>query len=1029
MFIVHHAANQKILLRNLITVIEQQPLQAVFTKEWFLIENQGMEYWLSQQLAQHFNVWAHYQFSLPSQFFKQLAQKINTSLSGSWLDYDTMLWSIEQQLHQLDEPIYAALKHYLQGDNILLKRYQLATEIATLFEKYQLFRPQLLSAWQHQPYLCKYEAEHWQRALWLQISKTSPSATLINTLTQAKVGYFKYQLPERLFIFGVSHLPPRYLDYLHALARHCQVHFYLKSPFLILNRSKYRPSHPLIASLGQQGQAFQQLLKDRVQFELQYNATQTPRLQTNLQQLQYHIIQPTTQRIALTVDHSISIHACHSRVREIEVLKNVLLQYLEKNPKVNLRDIAVVAPDIQHYAPFISSVFDGIPHNMHRAQLQEENTVFNVFITFLQLITSRFEWQAVLDLLAHPSIFPQFDLVSADLITVKHWLMATQVRWGKSAEHKQQFGLPPLDENTWQASLNRLLMGYAVATDSAFVDQCLPYPEIEGSSAQTLGGFYDFIQLLFKASEQLTGARSFQQWGQHLHEYAQLLFTNKTKTQTLYSLFSTMENRSQSTDQRIELTVIIHWLEDWVTRQPITTPLLRGHLNFSSMDAVRGIPFKVIAILGMNEGEFPSIDRPPRFDLLTIEPKLGDPSKRMNDRQQFLELLLATEQQLIVSYIGQSQHQPQDLSPSVIISEWLEVMAVDYQLTELLIKHPLQPFSYRYFENSHSSLFSYSTLNAEIAHGLAQPPTTLQNSWLPVINVTPNKVIELEEMRHFYRHPQRYFMRRQLGVNFQGLAPIVEPREPFSIKPLEAYSIHHQWIKCLLAQGDFSLTKLQAQGRWLSGVVGRVEFNKQQPAIIKFVTEIQALALGDGLENLAIDRIVGRSRIIGKLDHRYQQGSLFYRYAALKGKDLMLALLHHCLINQHQPQSTYLVSQDYSLQLTPEHQSPALLEALLTLYFKGIAKPNVLFVDIGLDYVKQADQLAISSRRQKTALAVATDKLSLCLATDYELELQRLYKNSEDLTQVFSNDFIDFCEQLLKPLWIDLMKQVRLKTK
>lgn len=1027
MFIVHNAAFHKDLLNDLISVIENQPLQDIFRKEWFLIENQAMECWLSQQLAQHFKVWAHYQFLLPSQFFKQLSQKIDPLLSKQSFDKDSLVWLIEQQLQYLDNPIYAPLKQYLQGNNIPLKRYQLAKKIAQLFDKYSHFRAELLNEWQNDDSQCQQSTENWQRALWQQVNlatighfQSSLWQVLINTLNNATVGTFKYLLPGRLFIFGISHLPPLYLDYLQALAQHCELHFYLLRPVSTSDNLHSNPQHSLWVSLGQQQQQFQQLLVESGQFKLEKSVVKIPLVKNNLQQLQYDIIQPLTEKIPLKNDGSISIHACHSRMREIEVLKNVLLHCLETNLDLNLRDIVIVAPDIQHYAPFIRRVFDEIPHNMNRDDVQENKTGLNVFIAFLEGLTSRFEWQFVFELLEHPYIFPKFDLSPTDLISIKHWLMTTHVRWGKSAEHKQQLGLPPLDENTWQASLERLLMGYAVATDENFVDQILPCPELEGSSAQALGGLYDFMQLLFTASQQLTSARCFQDWGKNLYDYAKLLFIDNSETQALYNVLSSMKEKPNQCDHVIDLVVITHWLEDSLTQAVSTQEVLRGHLNFSSINAVRGIPFKVIAILGMNEGEFPSIDSVSSFDLLTAAPKAGDPSERINDRQQFLELLLAAEQQLIVSYIGQSQNQT--LLPSVIISECLEVMERDYQLNDLVITHPLQPFSRRYFEGSNPQLFSYSTTDAETANALAQEKPFLENGWQVSIKIDTNKVIELQEIRRFYRHPQRYFIHRQLGVYFQSLENVIEAREPFAIDTLEAYAIHNDWIECLLQQRDFSLAKLQAQGRWLSGILGEAEFSKQQPAIVDFVTQIQALELGEALENLAIDMRIGETRLIGKLYNRYQQGSLFYRYAKLKGKDLMLALLHHCLINQHQPQSTYIVSQDYALILTPEHQSFELLEALLMLYIKGLAKPNALFVDIALDYVKRAYQLEISSRSQKSALEVATDQLKLCLETDYEFELQWLYKNSDDLTQVFPNDFIVFCEQLLKPLWAKLME-------
>jgi exodeoxyribonuclease V gamma subunit len=1011
MFIVHKALNNKDLVNNLITLIRSQPLKNMFAKEHFLIQNSGMERWLSQQLAQQFKVWAHYQFFLPSQFFKSFSQ------NKTVIDKDCLLWQLEQQLYHLDNKHFEPLRHYLQGNNKNLKRYQLAKQIAQLFINYQDFRPELLSAWRQGYSQTENNAESWQRELWLKINQTT-----FNSLDNDAITKFK---PERLIIFGLSHLTPLQLDDLQMLAQHSEIHLFLQNPLSSIIRLQQGELHPLITSLGQQGLEFQQLLLDKVSFKCENNSIKKQSINNNLQQLQSDLSTLPLKNSPLKIDNSLLVHACHSRVREVEVLKNLLLSSLETQPNLAWRDIIIVAPNIQHYTPFIAGVFDDIPHRINGQDLIAAPPLLAVFIQFLKLISSRFEWQEVLDLLNHPHVFPHFSLSEADLTYIKHWLTKTHVRWGKSVNHKQQLGLPPLNENTWQASMDRLLMGYAFASDETFVDGILPYHQLEGTSAQALGGLNDFMQLLFKASEALVTGKSFKEWGELFYHYAQCLFIDNPASQTLYTFLVDFDKKFNSTaEQVIELTVITRWLEDSINIQKTGNGLLRGQLTFSSINAVRGIPFKVIAILGMNEGDFPSLEPTLSFNLLTTEPKLGDPSKRNEDRQQFLELLLAAEQQLIITYIGQSQHQHQLIPPSVVISELLDVMAQNYQCNKLLIKHPLQAFSHRYFDQKHPSLLSYSTTNAEIAQALSQKKNSGENWWQGSRVVDKSRVIELDEVRKFYRHPQRYFIRHQLGVNFKNetVETMIEAREPFSVEGLAAYSINHDWINSLLQQKNFSLAKLQAQGRWLSGVLGEIEFNKQQPEIVNFIIKIQALKLGKPLDNLAIDINLGERRLIGKLYNRYQQGSLFYRYAPLKGKDLMLALLHHCLINQIEPQLTYIVTQDETLTLTSEHQTIEILQTLLQFYFKGLERPNALFVNIALDYVKQSDKQEKSNRNLQPALKLAQDKLKLSIEASYEMEIQRLYGNSENLTDVLSGDFIIFCEKFLKPIWKSLVR-------
>jgi exodeoxyribonuclease V gamma subunit len=1031
MLILHSAATSENLLADMLNTLKNKP-SSVFAQEFFLVANQGQERWLSQQLAQQFGVFAHYQFLLPEQFFRQLACKIGSDLHNPEFDRDLMQWRIEGLLRDIEEDVFLPLKHYLDGDNNAMKRYQLAAQLARLFENYQLFRPDLLANWQQST------AEDWQQALWQKITAQIGRPhqgelwqQAIHQLNASPKGKFKYQLPNRLFVFGINQLPPLWLAFLNAVAKHCEVHFYWLNALPEFNT---HPVHPLLASLGKQSSEFQQALAafpHDCQFTEGLAVIET---KTILQQLQHDIghnsdsvlrrREASKHSAESSNDTSITIHACHSRMREVEVLKNQLLQSLEHNPTLQLREIAVTAPNIQDYAAFISAVFADIPHHIvGRRDAKFCVSTLDSFIRFLKVCNSRFGWQAVLDLLEQPAVYPNFDLAETDLELLKYWLSDTNVRWGKSAAHKAQLGLPPLLENTWQQSLERLLMGYAVNIDEYFVDGILPYKNIEGSSAQALGGLCAFMDLLFNASAELTQVQALQAWSEKLSHYADLLFAQITASerQELNELLADFAEKFTAVHQHpLDLAVIIHWLEQAVAEQKSASGLLRGSVTFCSINAVRGIPFQVIAVLGMNDGDFPRTDKHPTFDLLAQNPRLGDPSQRADDRQQFLELLLSARQQLIITYIGQSLAQNQSIPPSVVISELLEVLEFDYQLKDVVIKQPLQPFSPRYFNQEDEKLFSYSKADYETALALNNVKPDVKIWWQGAIETEKNQLIELADMFAFYRHPQRYFLRRQLDLHLQSLEAEPEEREPFALDGLESYAINHDWINALLNGENFDVAKLQAQGRWLSGVMGELQFNHQQSQLIEFVETINNLNLGEKQEDIAIDRDFSGFRLIGKLSNRYENGSLFYRFANLKGKDLLIALLHHCLMNEELgAHDTYLLSLDELLVLTPDLYQPDLLQSLIALYLKGQQQPDALFTDSLLDYVKQAYTLKNSTRATKPALAVAQEKLKLSLEQNYEPELQRLYSlaTNENLSGLLNEEFISFCENFMLPIW------------
>ncbi len=1043
MFILHSSNKTENLLEHLVAVIEHAPLQSPFSKEVFLIQSQGMERWLSQQLASRFDVWANYEFLFPSRFFSLIAQQLDSRIDDSAYERSLILWRLEAALRHLENEVYLPLKHYLSGNHQDLKRYQLAQQLAQIFDQYQILRPDLLAAWQHGRLLYNTDVERWQKALWLQLTtqisqphRGAQWLNVIDKLNQGEEGAFSQQLPERIAVFGVNTMPPLFLSYLQSLAKYCDIHLFLLNPAqtfwadlagkrqqLELDDYGYN-SHPLLASLGQQGREFQAMLLEYTQFDSEPESFETADKPNNLQQLQNDILNNAVSGQPLSKDGSISLHACHSRKREVEVLRDQLLLALESDPALELRDIAIMAPDIQLNEPFISAVFSDIQHAIADRSLRLENQALDTFIQFLDVSQSRLGWQSLLDLLERPEVFPNFGLAESELELIKYWVQDTNVRWGQSGQHKQELGLPELNEFTWQAALERLLMGYAVGCDDEFIDGVLPYKDIEGSSADALGGLHDFLQLLFKAKAELKQAKSLKAWGLQLSFFAgQLLGQADEKTalierQQLHEILQELTGTlAEVNNDPIDLHVILQWLEGRIAERKSANGFLRGQLTFCSMLPMRSIPFKIIALIGINEGEFPKIDRKPTFDLITEYYRQGDRSHRSDDRYQFLEILLSARQQLIITYIGQSQANNEAMPPSVVVTELLDVLRDYYGLTDLVLRHPLQPFSQRYFDGA-SNLFSFSEVDCTTAKALAAPKAEAALWWQGTVAMdteeTLENVIELDDLFRFYQHPQRYFFQKQLNVRLSNIVAETQEREPFSVRELGLYNLYQDWLQDLLNDSDVSLKKLQAQGLWTSGAIGELEFEQQQLNLQTFAETLKSFGMGKPLDELNIDLKVGNYRLLGTLANVYQNGSLFYRYANLKGKDFMTAWLHHLIVNKLSNQDTRLLSTDDHLNYKTEHsQSDALLR-LIEIYRQGQQKPDAFLTEAALAYLKQA----ANPKSKKPPLAAALDYLAKAIEYQNENELRQLYGNADDLNNILGEDFAETCETLLLPAWL-----------
>jgi exodeoxyribonuclease V gamma subunit len=1027
MFILHSSNKTENLLEHLAIVLKTAPLSSPFAEEVFLIQSQGMERWLSQQLAGHFKVWGNFRYLFPGKFFSNLSGRLYAGGDDDAFDRHLLLWRFEELLRRIDGEVFKPLQHYLGGEQLDLKRFQLARELTRVFDQYQMLRPDVLDAWRQNRKLYQTAEEDWQCALWQMLiaelgdrHRGDNWRQSIKLLQQAENGAFAHILPERISVFGINSMPPLLMSYLQALSRHCDVHLFLLNPVQgywadlpgkrLLAQLTDFVGHPLLVGLGQQGREFQQLILEQLEFEFEPSSFQAGDGDNNLQILQNDILANRQPQTILKADDSLRVHACHSRWREIQVLKQQLLATLEGQPGLELRDIVVMAPDIQLYAPFIGAVFAEIQHSIADRSLRISNTLLNTLLDFLRISQSRLGWQSVLDLLEQPGVCSSFGLSDSDLALISNWIADTHVRWGKSAEHKQALGLPALQQNTWQAMLDRLFMGYAVGSDDAFVDAVLPYLNIEGSASQALGGLNEFLQLLFKAGNELQLPKTLQEWQVILAGYTEKLFSGAeaAECQALNELLADMEEIAAIHRLPVSLAVMLAWLDGRMDESKTSTGFLRGHLTFCSMLPMRTIPFQVIALLGMNDGEFPKLERSPDFDLLKQDIRLGDRSRRADDRYQFLEVLLSARRQLIISYVGLSQRDNSDIPPSVIVSELLEVMQDSYHLDNLLVKHPLHPFSIRYFNGSRPELFSYEANDLSIVQQLGKSQPQAEAWWQGSIAVEDETSISIADLLQFFSHPQRYFLRQQLGVNLPQLLLENDEREPFALDALENYVIQQQWLAAELAGAPLSQERLQAQGLWPVGALGAVEWHRLQPGLEQFATDIHGLQLGAALPALAVDIRLGRYRLSGNLEHRYQLGSLLYRYSSLKGSDFIVAWLHHLLINQIQSQNTYLLARDQTRMFAAEIASATILQELLEIYVQGRQQPDVFFTGAAFCYLQQS--------KPEAALNAVIKYMQDVMTKGYEAEISQLLLN-RDLGEIFNEGFARQCQALLQPAW------------
>ena len=800
--------NRLEILADRLAEVVSRPLATALEPETVIVQSRGMERWVSMALARRNGICANMAFPFPNAFLDDLFRRILPDLPDpSPFDPEILTFRIMKRLPAfLERPAFADLKRYLVDDTKGVKLYQLAVRVADLFDQYLVFRPEMIFQW---------EAGQgddgpdnlWQAELWRDLSHGKEKVhrarlhrnllLRLDTLPVAAVG-----LPSRISVFGISYLPPFHLQALAGLARISPVYLFLLNPCreywadILSRRAMHRltrkiargtvdadalhmeQGHPLLASLGGLGKEFLvSISATEAHIEDCFVPVDEHSLLSSLQAdifyLRDHSDSRPADRVAIgdagptAADASIQIHACHGPLREIEVLHDRLLALFEEHPDLRPRDVIVMAPDIVAYTPYIRAVFDTqtdagqtIPYSIADQGAGSNKGVLRSFLSLLDLKGSRFEATRVLGLLELPGIKERFDLTAADLTTIARWVRDVNIRWGRDAAGRMRIGLPGLAENTWQAGIDRLLLGYAMpGSDRRMFDGILPYDHIEGSEALVLGRFIAFLQHLFEWSERLEQSMPPADWRDVFIELLErFIAVDEDAEQEVQQLRRSLENFGCLEERAgfavpLELEVVRTHLENTLERTHAGGGFISGGVTFCAMLPMRSIPFEVVCLIGMNTAAFPRESTPLGFDLMARFPRPGDRSRRRDDKYLFLEALVSAARVFYISYVGQSVQDNSDIPPSVIVSELIDTIEGSYGIpaVDLVVRHPLQAYSPRYFDDSDPALFSYSFENFMAAAGaavsdgpqpffkvpLAPPPTEWQT-------------LRLEQLCQFY---------------------------------------------------------------------------------------------------------------------------------------------------------------------------------------------------------------------------------------------------------------------------------------
>ncbi|EGB0930122.1 exodeoxyribonuclease V subunit gamma [Escherichia coli] len=1044
---VYHSNRLDVLEALMEFIVERERLDDPFEPEMILVQSTGMAQWLQMTLSQKFGIAANIDFPLPASFIWDMFVRVLPEIpKESAFNKQSMSWKLMTLLPQLlEREDFTLLRHYLTDDSDKRKLFQLSSKAADLFDQYLVYRPDWLAQWETGHLVEGLgEAQAWQAPLWKALveythqlgqprwHRANLYQRFIETLESATT--CPPGLPSRVFICGISALPPVYLQALQALGKHIEIHLLFTNPcryywgdikdpaYLakLLTRQRRHSledrelplfrdrenagqlfnsdgeqdvGNPLLASWGKLGRDYIYLLSDlESSQELDAFVDVTPdnllhNIQSDILELENRAVagvnieefsRSDNKRPLDPLDSSITFHVCHSPQREVEVLHDRLLAMLEEDPTLTPRDIIVMVADIDSYSPFIQAVFGSapadryLPYAISDRRARQSHPVLEAFISLLSLPDSRFVSEDVLALLDVPVLAARFDITEEGLRYLRQWVNESGIRWGIDDDNVRELELPATGQHTWRFGLTRMLLGYAMESAQGEWQSVLPYDESSGLIAELVGHLASLLMQLNIWRRGLAQERPLEEWLPVCRDMLNAFFLPDAETEAAMTLIEQQwqaiisEGLGAQYGDAVPLSLLRDELALRLDQERISQRFLAGPVNICTLMPMRSIPFKVVCLLGMNDGVYPRQLAPLGFDLMSQKPKRGDRSRRDDDRYLFLEALISAQQKLYISYIGRSIQDNSERFPSVLVQELIDYIGQSHYLpgdealncdesearvkAHLTCHHTRMPFDPQNYQPGNLQSYAREWLPAASQAGKAH------SEFVQPLPFTLPETVPLETLQRFWAHPVRAFFQMRLQVNFRTEDSEIPDTEPFILEGLSRYQINQQLLNVLVEQDDAErlFRRFRAAGDLPYGAFGEIFWETQCQEMQQLADRV--IACRQPGQSMEIDLACNGVQITGWLPQVQPDGLLRWRPSLLsvaQGMQLWLEHLVYCASGGN-GESRLFLRKDGEWRFPPLAAEQALhyLSQLIEGYREGMSAPLLVLPESGGAWLK-----------------------------------------------------------------------------
>ena len=998
--------------------------------------------------------------------------------SLKWIIYDILKKKIFSEVSLIDIRKYLVDK---KSDKIdFQKLFQLSSRLADLYDQYLIFRWKIIESWSADKiYYSTLDSsenlvklEKWQKKIWFYIKnilgELEPdkieirkfildklNSNLKNPILKDKIQNF---IGDKIPLFGFSIIPEYYLEIFNLLSDIIDIPFYLMNPskefwydiekqgkidkkeLESLIKQKIDPDllhfdigNPLLAEMGRTGKDFFNLLlnNDTLNIEIleEYSNFENRDDLTILQTIKQDIlklIDPTKDEVKRVfkpeMDNSVKIVSASSKQREIEILKDYILDVFSANKrsdnnKITATDILVLAPDIEEYSSFIDLLFSytktkddngyNIPYSISSKSFSSSNIASTVLIDILKISSGKVLSSEIFSIIDSIPVRNKFSLNDENITIIKRWIEQVGIRWGVDGLHRKKIDDVSYDDNSWKKGLNKLLAGLTMFEEKGkSFSGIIPYSPLSSGDGELLGKFIEITNIIFDFADKYSNnsKKSISEWGGYFSRFCDNLFSDGFDDESysgvddlkqilnnfnrLFELPSTINVNNSAKEKidkiksrNIEFSIISKEMMNLLSiNQNKDERFMHKGITFSNLVPMRSIPFKVVCIIGMNQNSFPRTNKNSDIDLIALDPKIGDRAVRDNDLYLFLDTILSAQDNLYISYVGKSIIDNSEQLPSGPVSSLMDYIDKSFivagseksVIDEILVEHPLQPFSIRYQMKNESKLWTYNNI-----YSLGQEEIKSKNlqkiNFLPKLELNNNENlnnISSQNLIKFFKNPSEFYYTNSslLSSRFSQVEETLNDRENFESNGLVEYHIAKSLIEGELRGDDTNWLKekIKSEGNLPYGNNSVIYLDSIENKCKKLVKKLKKEGFKYSNIKTEFDICLinkeNEYNISVKVDNFFEDLNklIYWHTGKLRAKQKIEALITHLLINiRYNNIKTIYISETadskdnyFSLKEISRQEAEVYLSKLLSLYKKGLSSPLVFFPNSSLEYVE-----------------------------------------------------------------------------